>query len=164
VLKEIINSVRRNHALEHATITLMLAQTGPMRVIGRAGTDGFYVYANVASDRLEAFAHEALGRLQRGEASLAVSPLCGTNIAVAGILAGAASFVAVMGRRSFLDGLSKAVTASMIAIVASQPIGRLIQQNYTTLAELEGVRIVGVESVGGGIGLHKVRTAAAEAL
>ena len=48
MFKQLINSVRRNHALEHATITLMLAQQGPMRVIGRAGPDGFYVYANVA--------------------------------------------------------------------------------------------------------------------
>lgn len=161
MLKQIINSIRRNHALEHATITLMLAQQGPMRVIGRAGTDGFYVYANVASDRLEEFAHEALGRLQRGEASLAVSPLCGTNIAVAGILAGTASWIALSGRRSFFDGLSRAVTASMIAIVASQPLGRLIQKNYTTSPDLDGVRIVSVEPVGSGIGLHKVRTAAA---
>jgi hypothetical protein len=161
MLKQIINSIRRNHALEHATITLMLAHQGPMRVIGRAGTDGFYVYANVASDRLEEFAHEALGRLQRGEASLAVSPLCGTNIAVAGILAGTASWIALSGRRSFFDGLSRAVTASMIAIVASQPLGRIIQKNYTTSPDLDGVRIVSVEPVGSGIGLHKVRTAAA---
>ncbi|MEO8458336.1 MAG: DUF6391 domain-containing protein [Chloroflexota bacterium] len=160
MLKQIINSIRRNHALEHATITLMLAQQGPMRVVGRAGTDGFYVYANVATNKLEEFAHEALGRLQRGEASLAVSPLCGTNIAVAGILAGTASVFAVAGKRSFLDGVSRAVTASMFAIVASQPIGRLIQKNYTTSPDLEGVRIVSVEPVGN-IGLHKVRTAAA---
>ena len=159
MFKQLINSVRRNHALEHATITLMLAQQGPMRVIGRAGPDGFYVYANVASERLEEFAHEALGRLQRGEASLAVSPLCGTNIAVAGILAGAGSWLAMAGRRSSFDGLSRAITASMLAIVASQPIGRLIQKHYTTSPDLEGVRIVSVESVGG-IGLHKVRTAA----
>lgn len=160
MLKQIVNSVRRNHALEHATITLMLARQGPMRVIGRASTDGFYVYANVPSDRLEEFAQEALGRLQRGEASLAVSPLCGTNIAVAGVLAGSMSFLALAGRRSFFDGLSRAVIASIVAIVASQPLGRLIQKNYTTSADLAGIRIVAVESVGGSIGLHKVRTAA----
>ena len=162
MLKRLVNSIRRNHALEHATITLMLARQGPMRVVGRAGTDGFYVYANVASERLEEFAHEALGRLQRGEASLAVSPLCGTNIAVAGILAGV-GVVPGAGRasQSFFDGLSRAVTASMIAIVASQPLGRLVQKNYTTSPDLDGVRIVSVEPDRRGIGLHKVRTAAA---
>lgn len=161
MLKNVINTIRRNHALEHATITLMLAQQGPMRVVGRAGTDGFYVYANVARDKLEEFAHEALGRLQHGEANLAVSPLCGTNIAVAGILAGAASCIAMAGRRSPIDGLTRAITVSMLAIVASQPLGRLVQKNYTTSPDLDGVRIVSVETIGSGSGLHKVRTAAA---
>ncbi len=50
MLKEVLDTVRRNHALEHATITLMLAQRGPMRVVGRAGTDGFFVWANVPTD------------------------------------------------------------------------------------------------------------------
>jgi hypothetical protein len=63
------------------------------------------------------------------------------------------------GRRSTFDGLSRAITASMFAIVASQPLGRLIQKNYTTSPDLDGVRIVSVESLGGS-GLHRVRTAA----
>lgn len=158
MLKQAVNTIRRNHALEHATITLMLASLGPMRVVGRAGTDGFFVWANVSTDRLREFADEALMRLQRGEAGLAVTPLCGTNIAVAGILAGGAAFVASRQSRGF-DGLSKAVTAALIGLVASQPIGRLVQKHYTTLADLEGVQIVSVEPVRGS--LHRVRTAAA---
>ncbi len=158
MLKQIVDTIRRNHALEHATITLMLAGMGPMRVVGRAGTDGFFVWANVPTDRLREFADEALMRLQRGEASLAVTPLCGTNIAVAGILAGGAAFITSRKSTGF-DGLSKAITAALIGLVASQPIGRLVQKHYTTLPDLEGVRIVAVEPVRGS--LHKVRTAAA---
>lgn len=159
MLKRIIETVRRNHALEHATITLMLARNGPMRVIGRAGTDGFYVYANVTTEKLREFANEALDRLQKGEAQLAVSPLCGTNIAVAGILAGSAAFLAAGTRRSSLDGLSKAITAAMVALVAAQPLGRLVQKHYTTSADLDGVRIVSVDPISSSI--HKVRTASA---
>jgi hypothetical protein len=158
MLKEILDTVRRNHALEHATITLMLAQQGPMRVVGRAGTDGFFVWANVPTDKLRGFADEALMRLQRGESGLAVTPLCGTNIAVAGILAGAAAFIAARKSRG-LDGISRSITAAMIGLVASQPIGRLVQKNYTTRADLDGVRIVSVEPISSS--LHKVRTAAA---
>jgi Domain of unknown function (DUF6391) len=88
MLKRLINSVRRNHALEHATISILLTRLGPMRIVGRAVSDGFYIYGDVSADRLREFADEALSRLQRGEAHLAVSPLCGTNIAVAGVLAG----------------------------------------------------------------------------
>jgi len=163
MLKKLVNAVRRNHALEHATITLMLAEQGPMRVVGRAGFDGFYVYANVTREKLEGFAHQALERLQHGEASLAVSPLCGTNIAVAGILAGMGSYVAIntSGKGGF-DAISRAVTAGMLAVVASQPVGRLVQKHYTTSPDLEGVRIVSVDPVGSGnLGVHKVRTAAA---
>jgi hypothetical protein len=133
-----------------------------MRVVGRAGLDGFYVYANVTREKLERFAHQALERLQGGEASLAVSPLCGTNIAVAGVLAGAASYLAIgSSRKGGFDAVSRAVTAGILAVIASQPLGRIVQKNYTTSPDLDGVRIVSVEPVGGGrFGVHKVRTAA----
>ena len=84
MLKSLVNSVRRNHALEHATISILLSRQGPMRIVGRAVADGFYIYGDISTDRLREFADEALLRLQKGEAHLAVSPLCGTNIAVAG--------------------------------------------------------------------------------
>lgn len=163
MLKNLVNTVRRNHALEHATITLMLAEEGPMRVVGRAGTDGFHVYANVTREKLESFAHRALERLQGGEASLAVSPLCGTNIAVAGILAGTASYLAIgSSRKGGVDAITRAIMMGMLAVVASQPLGRLVQKNYTTSPDLDGMRIVSVEPVGGGrLGVHKVRTATA---
>jgi hypothetical protein len=160
MLKDAVNAIRRNHALEHATITLMLAETGPMRVIGRAGTDGFFVYANVTREKLERFAQQALQRLQGGEAGLAVSPLCGTNIAVGGILAGAASYLAIGSGRKGMDSAARAVIAGMLGVLMSQPLGRLIQKNYTTSPDLGGVRIVSVEPVGR-FGVHKVRTAAA---
>lgn len=162
MLKKTIDAVRRNHALEHATIAVMLGRQGPMRVVGRASPDGFFVWANVATDRLREFAAEALARLQRGEAHLAVSPLCGTNLVVAGVLAGGGAYAAAaMGRRAGrLDGLSGAMVAALLGVIAAQPLGRLLQKHYTTLPDLDGVEIVGVERIGRS-GLHKVRTRAA---
>lgn len=159
VIRGFIDSVRRNHALEHATIAVLLSKHGPTRVVGRASRDGFYIYGKVTAERLREFADEALMRLQRGEAHLAVSPLCGTNIAVAGVLAGVGSYAA-LSRKQF-GGLPGAIVASIVAVIASQPLGRLVQKNYTTLADLGGVRIVGVEPLGRGLSnVHKVRTAA----
>jgi hypothetical protein len=165
LLKRTIDAVRRNHALEHATIAVMLGRQGPMRVVGRASPDGFFVWANVATDKLREFASEALARLQRGEAHLAVSPLCGTNLVVAGVLAGGGAYAAAaMGRRSSgagrLDGLSGAVFAALLGVIAAQPLGRLLQKHYTTRPDLEGIEIVAVERIGRS-GLHKVRTRAA---
>jgi hypothetical protein len=162
MIKGILERVRRNHALEHATISILLSRHGPaVRVLGRAAPDGFYIYGDIPTEALSEFAHEGLARLQRGEAHLAVSPLCGTNLAVAGVLAGVASLIA-LGGRSRAQGAPVAVMAALLAVVAAQPLGRLVQKHITTSPQLDGVRIIAVEPMGRRFPrLHKVRTAAA---
>jgi hypothetical protein len=161
MLKRVINSVRRNHALEHATISILLNRLGPMRLVGRAVSDGFYIYGDVPTERLREYADEALSRLQRGESHLAVSPLCGTNIAVAGVLAGLGSYVALGSGPRRVGGVSGAIVAAMFAVLAAQPVGRLIQKHYTTSPDLDGVQIVSVTPLGKRLfRVHKVRTAA----
>jgi len=159
MLKGIIDRIRRNHGLEHATVALMLARQGPMRVVGRSDHGGFYIYANVDTERLREYAEEALVRLQRGEEHLAISPMCGTNIAVAGVLAGFTSYLALRRADGHVDGLTKAVLAGLVSVIASQPLGRLVQKHATTSPELAGVRITSVDRLSGRI--HKVRTASA---
>ena len=160
MLKRVVNAVRRNHALEHATISILLSRHGPnIRVLGRAAPDGFYIYGDIPTETLREMANEGLVRLQRGESHLAVSPLCGTNLAVAGVLAGFASLFA-MGGRSRLDGIPGVIMAAMLAVLAAQPLGRLVQKHVTTSPELDGMRIVSVEPMGRRFPtLHKVSTA-----
>ena len=66
-----VNSVRRNHALEHATVAVLLARHGPTRLAGRASGDGFFILGDVGAEELASCASEALERLQRGQSSLA---------------------------------------------------------------------------------------------
>lgn len=140
----------------------MLKKHGQVRVVGRAAPDGFYIYGNVPTDGLREWAHEALARLQGGEAHLAVSPLCGTNLAVAGVLAGVGSYVAMGARSDRLGGLPGAIVASIAAVIASQPVGRWVQKHYTTLPDLDGVSIVAVRGIGNApTKIHKVQTTAA---
>jgi hypothetical protein len=135
-----------------------------MRIVGRAVSDGFYIYGDVSTERLRDYANEALWRLQRGEAHLAVSPLCGTNIAVAGVLAGLGSYVALGSAPRRIGGVSGAIVAAMFAVLAAQPVGRLIQKHYTTSPDLQDVEIVSVMRLGRGVfRVHKVRTAASSA-
>ena len=156
MLSDYFSSVRRNHALEHATVSLLLGRLGPnLRLVGRASGDGFFIYGNVPADVLTECAQEGLSRLQRGEGYWAVTSLCGTNIATAGVLTALASLaVAGRGQKGRLGG---AIAAAMLAVTASQPLGRLIQQHITTSPDLEGTEIVSVETRAGGQ-LHKVRT------
>jgi hypothetical protein len=155
----IIGSVRRNHALEHATISILLGRLGPgVRMVGRAARNGFYIYGDVPTDRVKESAAEGLARLKRGEASLAVSPLCGTNLAVAGLLAGGSSLLA-LGNRGRLERLPNVLLSAMVAVLAAQPLGRLVQRHLTTSPDLAGMEIVGVHEGGRGPArYHKVET------
>ena len=159
MLADLIGSVRRNHALEHATITVLLNKLGrDVRMVGRATRDGYYLYADVPTDLLEESTFEALRRLKSGEGQLAVSPLCGTNLAVAGALAGIASTLTLgNGRRS--ERLPNVILASMLAVLAAQPVGRLVQKHLTTSPDLFDTEIVAIKNSGlGGGTFHKVQT------
>src|SRR3972149_2408845 len=96
MLREMITSVRRNHALEHATISVLASRLGrDIRLVGRATRNGFYLYGDMTPEQVRESTIEALHRLRRGESHLAVSPMCGTNLAVAGILGGGSSLLAL---------------------------------------------------------------------
>lgn len=160
MLRRLITNTQRNHALEHATVSILLGRlTGTVRLAGRAMPDGFYIYGNIPTAAIESSAHEGLARLQNGEAYLAVTPLCGTNIAVAGILTGVLSVMS-MGQSKRFSRLPNVFMATMFGIVVAQPLGRLVQKYVTTRPDLERTTIVGVtRSLGGWV--HRVKTATA---
>lgn len=155
MIGEFIQNVRRNHALEHATVSLLLSRLGPsLRLIGRASGDGFFIYGEVPHDLLAECAEEGLLRLKRGEAFWAVTPLCGTNIATAGVLAALSILVATNGQK---DRFGRGIMAGIVGVTLAQPIGRLIQEHLTTSPDLLGTEIVSVESRPSGR-YHKVKT------
>ena len=144
-------AIRRNHGLEHATVAVLLSRRGPtLRLVGRAGVDGFYVYGNVGEAELLSAADEALTRLQRGEGSLAVSPLCGTNLAVGGILAGLSTLAVAGDAGGRWDRLPNALVLGLVSMLAAQPAGRWLQQHVTTSPDMSETRILGVHPGGRG--------------
>jgi hypothetical protein len=150
-----IQDVRRNHALEHATVQLMLARLGPtFHLVGRASSDGFYILGNVPLDVLEESAHDALARLKAGEGYWAVTPLCGTNIAVTGLLTSLAALRAAKGGQPGSHG--RAFTAAMLAVVAARPLGQALQRWVTTSQDLQWTEIERVSVLSAR--LFKVRT------
>src|SRR5262245_42004784 len=155
----LVDATRANHALEHATITIMLNRLArPVRLLGRATPFGFYIHGNVPTDVLTQSVGEALARLKQGEARLAVSPLCGTNLAVAGLLAGLSSVMA-FGSRSRPERFSRVVMAATGAVLVAQPLGRLVQKHLTTSPRLEGVYIKRISRSGRGPWtIHRVET------
>jgi hypothetical protein len=155
-----VNAIRQNHALEHATIAVLLPKlNGKVRLVGRAGLSSFHLYGDIPTKLLEESTHEALRRLQEGEKSLAVSPMCGTNLAVAGLAAGIASMIAGRGH-SGIDKFGRVIQASVLAVLVAQPLGRLAPKHITTRSDLDNVRIAQVIRKGSGkYTRHKVTLA-----
>ena len=159
MLGRMIGTVRRNHALEHATIAVLANKMGhDIRLVGRATNSGFYLYGEMTEEHVRESTLEALARLRRGEKHLAVSPLCGTNLAVSGILAGLSSLIA-LGNRSRMERIPNVLLASMLAMLVAQPLGGLVQKHLTTDPDLSDTEFVGIRQGGRSAGrFHKVDT------
>jgi hypothetical protein len=158
-----ISRVRRNHGLEHATLHI-LSQHSPKRPLaGHSDTRGFWVLGDVTTDEVQEAVAEAMRRMNAGEQNLAVHPNCGTNFVTSGILAGLAAFAALFGAgRSFRDRLERlpmAAVLATLALVASQPLGLLLQERVTTSGQLGSLRVVKViPSKRGRMRAHRVLT------
>ncbi len=136
------DKTKRNHGLEHATISLLLAQLPHDKpMAGYSIPAGFLVLGNVTAEQVEETAHEALRRMKSGEGDLAISPFCGTNIVVGAGLATIASLAGYRMAGRGVAGVSRAFSNTVLAIVASRPLGRLVQQRYTTSPDVEAMSI-----------------------
>ncbi len=157
---DLANTVRQNHALEHATIHVLSWRNPQVRIVGRSTPSGFLIYGPLDTQEVAGAASEALARLQQGEAQLAVHPRCGTNLAVTSLLAGTAAFGATLGRpRSKIDRLPLALMAATAATLIAQPLAYRIQEFVTTTPEVEDVYIANViRREHGKLVVHKVET------
>src|SRR5437868_2266451 len=144
------SATRRNHALEHAAVTVLLERHGFGRSLaGRSNSRGFHIFGDVSTDELKSAVDEALQRMQRGEGNLAVSPFCGTNIAVTGTLAALAT-LALVGGKPRVSRFPNLMVGGIMATVAGQPIGRLAQKYLTTSPDVARLRVKAVTRSGWG--------------
>ncbi|MEX2238601.1 MAG: DUF6391 domain-containing protein [Dehalococcoidia bacterium] len=145
MLASLVEAVKRNHGLEHATVSVMLGKMGgPKRMFGHAMPDGFYLYADVPDELVHESAHEALQRMKTGEGNLAVSPLCGTNIVIAGVATALISLFTVNQPTRF-SRFPSIVNAATLGIIAGRPLGAWFQKHLTTSPRVEDMEIVEIK-------------------
>ena len=154
-----IDRVRRNHALEHGTVAVLLDSGVRPPLAGYATRGGYFIYGNLTTAQVTEASERALRRLQSGESDLAVSPHCGTNIVVGALLAGLVAAV-LMGRsRSRLSQIPTVAFAVVSSTMLGRPLGEAVQRRYTTLPDLEGVEITRVtRHTLGSHTVHRVHT------
>ena len=136
------SQTRKNHGLEHATISLLL-QSGfqGSYVAGYSIPSGFFILGNLPTANVANSASEALKRLNNGESSLAISPFCGTNIVVTAALTTLITIIAYHANSKLAGKLTQSLIGAIWATVLAKPLGRFIQQRYTTSADLAEIQI-----------------------
>ena len=135
--------IRQNHALEHATITILSGMVPDLRVSARSSSNGFLVFGDVDLTLLRSALDEALVRLQAGEAGLAIHPNCGTNLVV-GVSLVAIGTLLGMTASHRSTRLASAAAASVAGMMAARPVGQVVQKYVTTLPDLNGVYVKGM--------------------
>jgi hypothetical protein len=135
--------IRQNHALEHATVTLLAKRIPGLAVSARSDNHGFTIFADLDLGAVRESSAEALRRLRAGEAELAIHPNCGTNLAVGATLAMLGSFFALTALRPRVR-IASAVMSSVAGLMAARPLGKVVQRRVTTLPDLHDVCIADV--------------------
>ncbi|MBV9455559.1 MAG: hypothetical protein JOZ19_15815 [Rubrobacter sp.] len=140
--------LRRNHALEHATIAVMMEKEPGRKLNGFSTDEGFFVQGARSLGEVDSAAREALRRLRTGEKKLAVHRNCGTTIVAANLLAaffflGALVFGLYLGWDIYLLMLGGIVLSLLLRV----PLSLFLQRFVTTSANLSNAEVGWVEPV-----------------
>ncbi|MCA1837844.1 MAG: DUF6391 domain-containing protein [Actinobacteria bacterium] len=138
--------LRRNHALEHATIVVMMEREPGRRFNGFSTDDGFFVQGIRSMEEVDAAAREALQRLRAGEKKLAVHRNCGTTIVAANLLA-AIFFLSALGVGIYLgwNVYLLILGGIVLSLLLRVPLSLFLQRFVTTDTDLSNVEVGWVE-------------------
>jgi len=138
--------LRRNHALEHAAIAVMMEREPGRKFNGFSTDEGFFVQGVRSTGEVDSAAREALRRLRTGEKKLAVHRNCGTTIVAANLLA-AVFFLSALGVGLYLDwDVYLLILGGVILSLGLRvPLSLFLQRFVTTDADLSNAEVGWVE-------------------
>jgi len=158
-----VSSVRRNHALEHATINLLSRKKPGRSLAGYSDWRGFWIFGDVDTEELQLTIDEALARLRQGEGNLAIHANCGTNFVTTGFLVGTAAWLGMIGTgsgfRRKLDRWPLVISLVTTTLILSQPLGPIVQARLTTESRPGDLQVIQImQYQRNGIPAHRVST------
>ena len=139
--------LRRNHALEHATIVVMMEREPGRKLSGFSTDDGFFVQGVRSMEEVDSAARDALRRLRRGQRRLAIHRNCGTTIVAANLLA-AVFFLTALGVGLYMNNWPLyllTVGSVALALLLRVPLSLLLQRFVTTDSDLSNAEVGWVE-------------------
>jgi hypothetical protein len=169
MVNSIVNRIRRNHALEHATIHVLSEGHKRFSAQGNSDHRGFHlnIYGDVSEDEVAAAVAEAHRRLRAGERQLAVHPNCGTVLVTTAMLATLAAQAVLgfeqwrvskapspsgegSGRGAMLtavNALPGAALAVVAALIVGRPLGLTLQERYTVDGNIADLAVASIRPV-----------------
>ncbi|GEM_PF-255532 len=138
--------LRKNHALEHATINVLEERYGKLPTTGGlADLKGFHIFTRepmLTPEVVLDAAQEGLVRLQRGEKELAIHERCGTSITITNLIL-SIIFLLILFFGGMFD-FWHVVIMLAIAFAISKPLGKLAQKYITTDPDVRNLMITGI--------------------
>ncbi len=150
---------RQNHGLEHGTVAILMGRGMRPPLGGYSTPGGFFIVGRATTEDVASAAGDALAQMKAGHRELAVSPYCGTNLATGALLAALISAAIMRGSRSRARRMRAAALAAIGATLGGRPLGQVLQRHFTTLADVDDLRITGIRRLlSGRFTLHRVST------
>jgi hypothetical protein len=143
-----LDRIRRNHALEHATLNLLGRQYPGAQAMGMSGPRGFTIYTSLTAEEIVPAVMEALKRLKAGEAALRVHRHCGTNMVVTATLTTLATLLGIQSTkpslRKHIGRLPHLILLNVLALFVAPPLAEWVQGTLTTDPDLASVEVASV--------------------
>ena len=144
---DMIAHIRKNHAMEHATIHLLTEALPNVSFAGYSFVRGYWILGKTDLQNVQKAAEMALARLKNGEHKLAIHPNCGTNIAIIGLCTAAAAMLTAFDEDEDASPMSRFTaytTAGMIGALVGKPLGPKVQKKITTDPDVKNLSIVSI--------------------
>lgn len=158
-----ISLTRRNHGLEHATMNFLNSKYPHRAFAGHSDARGFWVMGEINTPELLEVVQQALDALHAGRSDLAVHANCGTNLVASGAMAGLAGMMGIIGagekKRDKIDRIPLIITLSTLALMASRPLGPIIQKHLTTDGDPQNLKVTKIiQHRQGKLKAHRITT------
>jgi hypothetical protein len=158
----VFSHLRRNHGLEHATITILSERFPTRPLAGYSIPGGFFLLGDVPTEHVRDAVVQALYRMGNGERHLAIHPNCGTNFVTAGFVAGILAWLGMLGangKRDKVERLPLVISMAVLGLIISRPLGLKIQERISTSGDPQGMSVVNIFPLRlGRFSLHHVIT------
>jgi hypothetical protein len=134
-------NVRRNHAIEHATVSILNEQKIKPTVLGLAIPSGFIICSKSNKDEIISAANYGLKLMKSGVTEVSISQFCGTNLVVMALLTGVSTVLLGRIPGTKPKNVLNITTGFLLSALISKPIGQIVQKYVTTDSNVKNIQI-----------------------